>query len=87
MKITLSNREKEISILVAKGYKDHEISESLFISRRRVGEIILNIKNKYKLKSRVSIGILAYHFGWLSINEVLKEGDMQNVQQKKNTIY
>jgi NarL family two-component system response regulator LiaR len=87
MKILLSKREKEISILIAKGYKDHEISEALFISRRRVGEIILNIKTKYKLNSRVSIGILVYHFGWLSINEVVRDGGGRIVQQEKNSIH
>jgi DNA-binding CsgD family transcriptional regulator len=80
MQTLLSKREKEISILIAKGYKDYQISESLFISRRRVGEIILNIKRKYKLTSRVSIGILVYHFGWLSINEVVKEDDVKDAQ-------
>lgn len=87
MKVLLSKREKEISILIAKGYKDYEISETLFISRRRVGEIILNIKKKYKLNSRVSIGILVYHFGWLSINEVVREVDGKNVQQEENSIH
>jgi len=87
LKVLLSKREKEISILIAKGYKDYEISETLFISRRRVGEIILNIKKKYKLNSRVSIGILVYHFGWLSINEVVREVDGKNVQQEENSIH
>jgi hypothetical protein len=32
------------------------------------------------LTSRVSIGILVYHFGWLSINEVVKEDDVKDAQ-------
>ncbi|MED4206669.1 response regulator transcription factor [Neobacillus mesonae] len=71
--IPLSAREKEIAILIAKGYKDSEISNELYISRRRVGEIIASIKMKTRVTSRVKIGILVYHLGWLDINEIYKE--------------
>ena len=42
----LSTREREVAVLVAKGKKDVEIATLLFISRRRVGELIFNIKEK-----------------------------------------
>jgi DNA-binding NarL/FixJ family response regulator len=61
----LSNRERDVAVLVAKGKKDVEIAKLLFISRRRVGEIIFNIKEKWGITSRVEIGIGAYMFGWL----------------------
>lgn len=63
--MSLSNREKEVAILIAHGMKDVEIAHKLYISRRRVGEIIFTIKEKWGITSRVEIGILAYHFGWI----------------------
>ncbi|MCQ4087447.1 LuxR C-terminal-related transcriptional regulator [Saccharibacillus sp. JS10] len=61
----LSEKEKEVAILVAEGMKDVEIAQTLFISRRRVGEIIFSIKDKWEIASRVQIGILACHLGWI----------------------
>lgn len=65
----LSNRERDVAVLVAKGKKDVEIAKILFISRRRVGELIFNIKEKWGLTSRVEIGIGVYYFGWLQFQE------------------
>ncbi|WP_109999228.1 MULTISPECIES: LuxR C-terminal-related transcriptional regulator [Paenibacillus] len=65
MAMHLSEKEKEVAILVAQGMKDIEIAQSLFISRRRVGEIIFSIKVKWEIISRVQIGILACHLGWV----------------------
>ncbi|PDM41725.1 helix-turn-helix transcriptional regulator [Parageobacillus yumthangensis] len=79
----LSEREKEVALLIAKGYKDTEIAKQLFISRRRVGEIVSSIKNKFQVSSRVKIGILVYHMGWLDIKEIIKEEEYA----KKSTIY
>lgn len=70
MKRDLSDREIEVAILVAKGLKDIEISQALFISRRRVGEIIYSIKNKLNVRSRVHIGILTYHLGLIEIDNL-----------------
>ncbi|MES1042750.1 helix-turn-helix domain-containing protein [Peribacillus simplex] len=65
----LSNRERDVAVLVAKGKKDVEIAKLLFISRRRVGEIIFNIKEKWGITSRVEIGIGAFCFGWLQFKD------------------
>ncbi|MNY13480.1 Bacterial regulatory protein, luxR family [compost metagenome] len=75
MNSSLSEREKEVAILIAKGHTDVEIAQQLFISRRRVGEIIFTIKLKYHVSSRVTIGIVVYHLGWLNINEIIGEAD------------
>ena len=75
MKIGLSQREVEVAVLVAKGMKDIEISRMLFISRRRVGEIIASIKQKLNIQSRVQIGILAYQKGLVEFNY-----DWENVE-------
>ena len=68
MKVELSQRESEVVALVAQGMKDVEISRALFISRRRVGEIIASIKQKLNIQSRVQIGILAYQKGLVDFN-------------------
>lgn len=68
MKVELSKRESEVAALVALGMKDVEISRMLFISRRRVGEIIASIKQKLNIQSRVQIGILAYQKGLVDVN-------------------
>ena len=68
MKVELSKRESEVAALVALGMKDVEISRMLFISRRRVGEIIASIKQKLNIHSRVQIGILAYQKGLVEVN-------------------
>lgn len=65
----LSEREKEVAILVARGMKDVEIAKALFISRRRVGEIIFQIKEKWAINSRVEIGIGVFHLGWLHVKD------------------
>lgn len=71
---SLSPREKEVALLIARGYKDEEISKTLYISRRRVGEIIYAIKNKWQVRSRVEIGIMVYRLGWLVLDEMRMEG-------------
>ncbi|MFG6113697.1 response regulator transcription factor [Halobacillus sp. MO56] len=65
----LSERQREVAILVATGYTDAEIAETLYISRRRVGEAIYFIKEKWNIHSRVQIGVFAYHFGLLKWSE------------------
>lgn len=65
----LSNRERDVAILVAKGKKDEEIAKLLFVSRRRVGELIFNVKEKWEIKSRVEIGIGVFYLGWLQFKE------------------
>ncbi|TCP70204.1 response regulator transcription factor [Baia soyae] len=69
MDYLLSCKEIEVAILVAKGYKDSEIALSLYISRRRVGEIIASIKSKWHITSRVQIGIIAYYCGLIDIKK------------------
>lgn len=70
---SLSPREKEVALLIARGYKDEEISRTLYISRRRVGEIVYAIKDKWQVRSRVEIGVMVYHLGWLVLDEVRVE--------------
>ncbi|MDX8361510.1 helix-turn-helix transcriptional regulator [Cytobacillus sp. IB215316] len=74
MKKSLTEREKEVAILISRGMKDVEIAYSLFISRRRVGVIIASIKEKWGIRSRVEIGIGVYKKGWMeNIHSTLRE--------------
>lgn len=68
----LTPKEKETAILVAQGYKDHEIATKLGVSRRRVCEIVSSIKKKWEIQSRVNIGILVFKLGWIQIPEKTK---------------
>lgn len=61
----LTDREREVAVWIAKGYKDEEIAEILNVSRRRVCEIVSSIKEKWDINSRVQIGVLAYQMGWV----------------------
>ncbi|MCR8842735.1 helix-turn-helix transcriptional regulator [Paenibacillus sp. SC116] len=90
MSVCLTQKEKEVAILIAKGLKDVEISKKLFVSRRRVGEIIASIKGKCQISSRVQIGILAYHFGWLDkldFNQSNHSEGEHDSYEKENPVY
>ncbi len=75
MDCLLNNDEKEVAILVAKGYRNQDIAQKLFMSKRKVGNIIFNIKNKWNIDSRVHIGILAVHYKLVKI-EHTKEKEL-----------
>jgi len=57
--ITLSIREKEIMILVAKGKTNKEIAKALFISENTVKTHVSNIMEKMQVRNRHEITILA----------------------------
>lgn len=74
----LSEREKEVAILVAMGLRDVDIANRLFISRRRVGELISSIKQKWNVNSRVEIGIMVYRMGWVPYkNDEMEEDELR----------
>ncbi|WP_439740713.1 response regulator transcription factor [Bacillus pseudomycoides] len=83
MSVRLSAKEKEVAILVSNGMKDKEIAQTLYISRRRVGEIIASIKEKWNIHHRVEIGIRAYYYGLITIEIAPREENcLQRVKQK-----
>ncbi|AJE52416.1 MULTISPECIES: LuxR C-terminal-related transcriptional regulator [Paenibacillus] len=65
----LSPKEQKVAICIAQGYKDSEISRNLSISMRRTAEIVASIKEKWNIKTRVEIGIFAYHYGLVFLTE------------------
>jgi NarL family two-component system response regulator LiaR len=61
--LELSEREKEVLILVAKGYTDDEIGEELMLSSVTVRSHISRTMAKLGLKNRVQAALYALHTG------------------------
>ena len=57
-KYELTNREKEILILLTKDYTDSGIAEELFISKNTVRFHISNLLKKTNAKSRIDVANL-----------------------------
>ncbi|AVF20581.1 LuxR C-terminal-related transcriptional regulator [Paenibacillus larvae] len=72
----LSERETKLLCLLACGYNDKEIAHQLFISRRRVGEIISNLKQKLDVSTRVGLGIIAYHLHLIELQDMKRKSQM-----------
>ncbi|KKE79266.1 MULTISPECIES: response regulator [Bacillaceae] len=65
-KTPLSTREMEVLQLVAKGFSNREISESLFISEHTVKSHLKNILSKLHLENRVQLTSYAFQQGLLN---------------------
>ena len=65
MKRMLTERELEVAIYVAKGFTDVEISKKIYLTPRTISTIINHIKEKSHINSRVELGILVYHYGFI----------------------
>lgn len=63
----LSDREREVAILIARGKANKEIACELNVSLRRISEVISIIKEKWNVESRVQVGILAYRMKFIEI--------------------
>jgi len=59
----LSNREREIVILVAQGHKNKEMAEKLFISEQTVKNHLHNIFDKLGVSDRLELALYAIHNG------------------------
>lgn len=69
--IMLSEREKEIAILISEGLSNNEIGDKLFISDRTVKTHISTIFNKTRTKSRLQLALFV-------LNKVDKTGMITN---------
>jgi len=57
----LSNREREIVVLVAQGFKNKEIAERMFISEQTVKNHLHNIFDKLGVSDRLELALYAIH--------------------------
>ncbi|TAH50721.1 MAG: response regulator transcription factor [Chloroflexota bacterium] len=62
---SLSNLEKEIVILVAKGYSNREIAEKLRLAKQTVRNYLSIIYEKLGVHNRVALSNLAHERGWV----------------------
>jgi DNA-binding NarL/FixJ family response regulator len=61
--VSLSEREKEIVCLIAQGYNNREIAQSLHIAEKTVKNYITNILNQLDLRDRTQLAIAALQAG------------------------
>lgn len=72
--IELSDREKDITRLIAQGYNNREIAQSLHIAEKTVKNYITTILSRVNLRDRTQLAIAALNQGDLvDIFTVLKE--------------
>jgi two-component system, NarL family, nitrate/nitrite response regulator NarL len=57
----LSNREREIVVLVAQGFKNKEMAERMFISEQTVKNHLHNIFDKVGVSDRLELALYAIH--------------------------
>ena len=57
----LSQREREIVVLVAQGFKNKEIAERMFISEQTVKNHLHNIFDKLGVSDRLELALYAIH--------------------------
>lgn len=56
----LTNREKEVLLLIAQGYSNQEIADELFITLKTVKTHVSNILNKLEVEDRTQAAIYAF---------------------------
>lgn len=56
----LTNREREIAILLLQGMSNKEIAQSLYLSTHTIKANLENIYAKYDIHNRVSLAIFIY---------------------------
>ena len=57
----LSQREREIVVLVAQGFKNKEMAEKMFISEQTVKNHLHNIFDKLVVSDRLELALYAIH--------------------------
>ena len=57
----LSQREREIVVLVAQGFKNKEMAEKMFISEQTVKNHLHNIFDKLGVSDRLELALYAIH--------------------------
>jgi len=60
-RIQLSQREREIIVLIAQGYKNKEIAEKMFITEQTVKNHLHNVFDKLGVSDRLELALYAIH--------------------------
>ncbi len=71
----LSERELEITALVAEGLTNREIAERLFLSHNTIKVHLRNVFTKTGVASRTELSMLAVQEGWITLPGVNEEPD------------
>jgi DNA-binding NarL/FixJ family response regulator len=61
--VGVTEREREVLVLVAKGLSNTEISEQLFLSEATVKTYVSRLLTKLEVRDRVQLAVLAYERG------------------------
>ena len=69
--ISLSHREQEVVELLARGLRDREIAQKLYISDRTVKFHINNVLNKLNARTRIQAIYQAYQRGFLRLQNII----------------
>ncbi|MDJ0635660.1 MAG: LuxR C-terminal-related transcriptional regulator [Xenococcaceae cyanobacterium MO_188.B29] len=69
--ISLSHREQEVVELLARGLRDREIAQKLYISDRTVKFHINNVLNKLNARTRIQAIYRAYQRGFLGLQNII----------------
>ena len=67
VEVTLSKREKQILTLASEGFKQREIADFLYISRRTVNNHLMSINEKLDVTSTISAVIKAIELGMIRV--------------------
>ena len=60
-RMQLSQREREIIVLIAQGYKNKEIAEKMFITEQTVKNHLHNVFDKLGVSDRLELALYAIH--------------------------
>jgi predicted ATPase/DNA-binding SARP family transcriptional activator/DNA-binding CsgD family transcriptional regulator len=66
----LTNREREVAVLVGRGLTDRQISSELSVSERTVHNHVRNILSKLGLRSRAQVAVWAARLGLVAANPI-----------------
>jgi DNA-binding NarL/FixJ family response regulator len=69
---TLSNREKEVTVLVSKGFSNKEVGQALSLTEKTIKFHLGNIYKKLGVKTRLQLSIKAIRADFPKL-EVLSE--------------
>ncbi len=69
---SLTRREKEIVVLIAKGHRNQDIAKQLYLSKSTVRNHITHILAKLRVERRSQIVAYAYEAGWMNGEEKIE---------------